>query len=549
MADGVLRELLVAIGVEVDEKSIDVLEDRLGKVKEACIEIGKLGAAVAVGVAAAGVGLTLEARRIGEQAEMTKRNAAALSLSTDAYQELSYAIERTGGDARDMSDLLQQLSDYSLEAASGTETYVEAFGLLGLGVDDLRGKRPDELFDLVADGIARTTDPTKRLAAASRLLGDDVAKKMLPLLIRGSEGIGELRREAHTLGLVLNEEAIAEASAFAEESRKLDGTLRGLRNTLALAVLPTVMRLTEGFRVFIDRNRRGIQAIAQFIERWGMWIAAGGAALGVLGSMAAGLGLLAVVASSVVTVIGGLSAGLALLGGATVVGAAITGLVLLAAALTAPIAAVGIAVLAWEDLWVTLTGGRSVINTVIADWRDAGGVLGGVATVIDSIIGLVREVGDLLAPLGNAARILADEGFAYLSEKLEPFASTLRELANTGLTGLQIGLQAIAGLLDRISSGLDAIGNRFQTAFGGAETSGDVLAGARGIGAELAGMAFAPAAAPGLGSLPSKSYSSADTNNFVFPNAMSPQDSAAAVQRVIDQRLRAAAAALEGGDR
>jgi hypothetical protein len=574
--ESVLRRLFVEVGLVTDEKSFDAFEANVGRVKAGLEEIGKIGLAIGAAVAAAGVGIVSETSRVAAHSQAVVRNAAALGLTTDAYQELGYAIESTGGDVDDLGDLFGQLSDYALEAVKGSESQAEAFALLGLSADDLRGKRPEELFDLVSDGIKKTTDPTKRLAAASRLLGDDVAKKMLPLLMRGSAGIGELRREAHQLGRVLDDEAIAQSAAFAQESRELTGTLQGLRDQFAVALLPAVTRVARAMGDFLDRNRAGTKALVDFTARWGMWILGALAAVGALASLAIGIGGVVVVGGSLVTLLTGLASAFSILAPAvTTIGGAVLAFVgifttafaaggawfvlfdalvlaipvtlaLLAALQTIMIvlgvivgpllaAAAGVTTLylVLEDLFMFLQGGnKTAIGAFVDSWVEADGALGEVARTVVSLRNFILALGAALAPVVVGLGALASDGFAALT-------SAGRDLLDTVLKPIETTLSAVVGHLTQFAD----------------MSANATLPGVRGVidglTGQLAGGAigFAPTSAPTTGGSSSTSYSSADNVTIQIDGSGDPQATAAMVDEKLAARRRAAFDAHRGGDR
>nr|MCH9834206.1 hypothetical protein [bacterium] len=89
-----VRELLVALGVDADTKGLDAFDGAL----EVTIGLMEVAAAAAAALAAAiGAAAGVAALAVVDTAaysEEVQQNAAALGLTTDAYQELLYAASQ-----------------------------------------------------------------------------------------------------------------------------------------------------------------------------------------------------------------------------------------------------------------------------------------------------------------------------------------------------------------------------------------------------------------------------------------------------------------------
>ncbi|MDN5863064.1 MAG: hypothetical protein L0H19_06420, partial [Salinisphaera sp.] len=173
-----LRQELAKLGrTEVDDTTRE-FRGGLDQARNAVLALGGVlvGGALIQGIA-----------NIATQLQSMRRQAQAFSLSVEAVQELQFAFRQYGAESKDIFDVLGQISDYALSALDGTESFVGLFSRIGISLEKLRGAQPVEILRMVADGLQNTTDSTARLASASTLLGDDLAAKFLPLLVKGSE--------------------------------------------------------------------------------------------------------------------------------------------------------------------------------------------------------------------------------------------------------------------------------------------------------------------------------------------------------------------------
>lgn len=209
---------------------------------------GSLKGAI-IGTLSAGY-MAAKAKEVGEFAKQVSDLAPALGMTTDELQQWEYVFARVGLDISDVVDAMATLSDRVEDALSGTQSMIEDFRLIGITVDQLRGKNPQQLFELFADAVQRTTDKNRSLTAIVRNLGDDLGRKLVPVLMKGSDGLRELRKEAEDLGIVLDSDKISDIT---EKMVKLQIVSLRLRATWA--------ELTSAFSNLVDFGARAFNLL------------------------------------------------------------------------------------------------------------------------------------------------------------------------------------------------------------------------------------------------------------------------------------------------
>ncbi|MDZ7711711.1 MAG: hypothetical protein U5L06_00660 [Rhodovibrio sp.] len=150
-------------------------------------------------------------------AESIDRVSRSLNVSRQRIQELQFTFARFGLQQKDVNDALATLADRAQDAIDGTKSIREDFQAIGISVDELRGKSPAQLFDRVARAIANTEDPTKRSAAAVRILEDEMGQKLLPLLTQGEAGLKRFAEQAQRAGVVMSDSLIRQSTRVAEQ--------------------------------------------------------------------------------------------------------------------------------------------------------------------------------------------------------------------------------------------------------------------------------------------------------------------------------------------
>jgi hypothetical protein len=440
-----------------------------------------------------------------------------LGMTTDAYQELRGVMERFGVDQRDVADLFAQIAQQSLAAQGGAKNIVGAFEALGIEIADIKGKDPEALFDAIADGAARTGDATQRLAALSSILGEDLTKKLGPLLMKGSAGIAEFRKQLRETGVVLDSEAIKASQEYAASLTTLKTTIRGIGQQIGIAFLPAVKQLADSMGAWLKRNRELIkqridQVVGNLARAMALVVRVGAvfvrnirtiefaltaatiAGVGLFGALAAfrvgsaayaGVMALSSAAAGIQalgTALGFVGATLAgdaiILGPLAGIGAVLEGITastlgVVAAGIAAAIALLAIEVVALvgglailytslEDTYTFLSGtGRSVTGDLVERWKEADGVLGAWAR---TGLAFRATLGQVAVIMQAVAQIAANT----LSPAIDALSSVFRSLMMSAYnafstiggyisTFLGIPLDAVATALNNMQGGLAGI--------------------------------------------------------------------------------------------
>lgn len=251
MSGGVVRRLLVAVGVKTDEKGFDKAKKAADSVKKGLLAI--VGASVA-----ASAGLYALTKSTAEEADEAAKLARSIGMTTEELTQLRHAANIGGLDDSQLGIGLKTMAR-NLEAMSrGSGEAKEA--LAGIDVKDADGnlRGLNDILGDVADRFVAMEDPVKRAAYAQRIFGES-GTGMITMLEGGSAGLAKLREEADRLGITISNEAAAEAEAFNDEIARTTGSIKGLVREFAFGLMPGIRKLAEGFRKWISDNREIIK--------------------------------------------------------------------------------------------------------------------------------------------------------------------------------------------------------------------------------------------------------------------------------------------------
>lgn len=248
----IVEELFAKLGLEVDASGFKAGEAAVGALKGGLLAVG-----AALGAAAAG--LTAMVKGTVDAASKINDTSKATGISTDALQELGHAAKLSGIGFDELAGGLKKLSKAAYEAATKGGQAGAAFQTLGVSATGADGKvRPaEELIGDLAAKFASMPDGVEKTALAMELFGRSGAT-MIPLLDEGGEGLAKMRAEARKLGIVLSAETVAAGDALGDSLDSLQASFVGLRNAIAVKLIPAFQRSTEAKIAWVVANRQWI---------------------------------------------------------------------------------------------------------------------------------------------------------------------------------------------------------------------------------------------------------------------------------------------------
>lgn len=568
-----LRDFLIKLGVDADEKKLKDFDAKLDGVKRTAEGVFRALKFMGGGLAAVAGGTLLATNQTAEYASQVDRLSKALNIGTDEAQAYGYAFNTVGADLFDVADVMNTLSDRAADAQGGMQSFIDDFKLVGLGVKDLKADKPDELFLKFADAIAKTPDKTKGAVAAVRILGDDVGNKLLPLLRRGRRGFQEMAEEANRLGVVMSGDQIEAAKDYQRQMHRLQALLRSFRNTLSLAVIPKLSEAAEGTLTWASANRKWIteridaavekvgdawewlyeklKVVNKFVEeRIGGW----GNIFRVIAAALAGAGLLGFV-TKLITIVKAASAAWGILAG-VLAGAGVTSFGAIIAVIAGFLLQLGLVVVAVDDILTYFRGGDSLIGRFLEWASTAEGVTGSIGRFLKGLAELVKEIALTIEDsLGSA---FTDLGI-IVEPVLDAMVEKLSEIWDWIYEKIKPALDVVGGVFDKLGGKLSNAASNLRRARESGEINRQNRENAEQIAGRLRtqfGAAQSSRSADGTREANrniANSLSSADTYHIAVGGGGSSDATAKAVRRELEERDKAkrrhAAAVFAGGRR
>lgn len=214
-----------------------------------------MGLAIAAMGAAALLTFKKMVKQYVEVGDMIHKMALRTGFAAETLSELAYAADISGADINMLEKGVKKMSKTIVDASYGLETYLRVFRSLDLEIEDLLKMKPEDQFLTLGAAIAEMESDTLRTAAAVDIFGR-AGTMLLPFFKEGAEGIEKLRKEAHTLGIIFDEEAAAKAAKLKDAQTALSGSVKGLSIAILNDLIPVITDVTQGFTDFFVTSRK-----------------------------------------------------------------------------------------------------------------------------------------------------------------------------------------------------------------------------------------------------------------------------------------------------
>lgn len=223
------------------------VDNAMGRVK-ASVEIATRALGL-LGVAGGVSGLMNLAREAGNAAREIDRLSAVANTDAQTLQKWGYATQTVGMNQEKLSDVLKDVNDKVgefLSTGSGPmkDFFDEIAPKVGVTADQFRRLSGPESLQLYVSSLEKAGVGQKEATFYMEALAND-ATALLPLLKNNGAAMDALASEAENMGLVMSQQAVAQAAELARQFDVLDARMRAVKNTIASEVIPVVLTMTR----------------------------------------------------------------------------------------------------------------------------------------------------------------------------------------------------------------------------------------------------------------------------------------------------------------
>lgn len=242
----------------------------MGSLNTTSVKIAGGFVALAVAIAKAEKALIQMTRESAEAADDIVTLSSVTGMSTDSIQELNYMADLTDVSLDRIRDSIKETTNKMQEAATGTGDAYEAYNKLGVEITDVEGqlRSAEDVFYDTIDALGEMKNKTERDALAMDLMSES-AQELNPLIEIGSDGLKQYAQEAHSMGYVLDNEALTALTEVDDAYQRLQKSQEGAKNQLSAEFAPY---LTEFYEKITKLIKDGGQALKDsgIVDSFGM---------------------------------------------------------------------------------------------------------------------------------------------------------------------------------------------------------------------------------------------------------------------------------------
>lgn len=249
--------------------------------------VNGLGRKLLAGAAVVATALGAMVKKFASVGDQFDKIAARTGVSVEMLSKLGFAAEQSGADVKTLERGLGDLGRFIVDLETGSKSAADMMGILGLSMDALKGKSPDERVKILLNALAGIEDPSLRAGVAMKVLGRS-GRQLLPM----AGNFDALAAQAEKLGIVLSTEDATAAAALTDALNLLKNVLKTVLIQIGAALAGDVTKAASKIAEIVSQaiswvksNRELIATVAKIVGI----VAAAGAGLIALGIAAGAL--------------------------------------------------------------------------------------------------------------------------------------------------------------------------------------------------------------------------------------------------------------------
>lgn len=217
----------------------------------------KLALPITAAATAVGFSLSQMMSKFLDTGDAIDKASIRLGIGAERLQSLQYAAKMSGATAEDMNSALGKLNENIAKAAAGkNEELASLFKKLGISLRDANGhvRTAADVLPEFADAIQRNTNSSVRARMAIAAFGD-AGQKLIPMLQDGSNGLADMEKRAHDLGLTMSQDDVKAAASLGDKFTDLGSVFDSFGNTISAKLAPVLGPLIDDLTEFLAKNK------------------------------------------------------------------------------------------------------------------------------------------------------------------------------------------------------------------------------------------------------------------------------------------------------
>lgn len=236
-------------GVATATKKLGILSSSADKTQRSLDGMGKAGEFVATKMRFLAASLS-----VGALYNMTRGAIDAGDALNDMAQRSGIAVEtlsalqlyakQNDASMQSLAMALKFMNKNMAEAQSGSKSAIEAFGQLGLTIDEMLQKSPEQQFMIIAQRISELGSEAQRTKALMDIFGRGGADLAI-MMQKGAAGIEEAINKSKELGIVLGEEQAQKLARYNDKIDEMNARFTAFKISAVLGVADALQKLSD----------------------------------------------------------------------------------------------------------------------------------------------------------------------------------------------------------------------------------------------------------------------------------------------------------------
>lgn len=215
-------------------------ENRMNRFsRTARLSLGGFGAGLSV------AGLVRYGRAALNTADTIDNLASRLRLGHESVQTLGVLAREAGISVESFQSTLDRLQQQTDQARNGNEKAIQSFADLGITLQDLERKSPEQVLEAVTRAMVSNQGSARASVAATDLLGARSTRLQGILNQLGQKGFGELNAEMLATAQIMEESMVRAGDKMEEGLSRALNRMTNKVNTFAIKGL-------SGMKIFAD---------------------------------------------------------------------------------------------------------------------------------------------------------------------------------------------------------------------------------------------------------------------------------------------------------
>ena len=230
--------------IALTEAQVESLTRETKKANGASLDSLKSGfsglAKAATACIAAVAALSVAFAKEGDEIDKTSKK---LGVSAETYQRWAYIFEMEADSASNYASAMKSVQSLLGQVAKESPKAERALALIGLTMDDLKGKGAQEALQTIMRALSGISDEEARLTAANVLLGESGAN-VAQIAMLTSDELAELNKGFEQNGY-LSDEQVAKAAEVADAFTEVKQTYKAVVAEIGAALAPALKSIAQ----------------------------------------------------------------------------------------------------------------------------------------------------------------------------------------------------------------------------------------------------------------------------------------------------------------